>query len=180
MYSHGGFDRCSGCTLEFPSADRFPLHNFQKADCAASKPTPLELGRFGECEGGPFTRRDPATGNLSCLDLFVASRELLPHVSKLRIDSAREMAVARAVTCGEKYKMVYSDHFTCVLTLSDLPRAQVRREEKKVVWNLAREGGWEEYKVLTDKYSDKLEKEIEKGEYIEEKMKRFNQIHEKI
>ena len=33
MYTHGGFDRCSGCTLEFPSAELFPLHNFQKADC---------------------------------------------------------------------------------------------------------------------------------------------------
>ena len=33
MYSHGGLDRCSGCTLEFPSAELFPLHNFQKADC---------------------------------------------------------------------------------------------------------------------------------------------------
>ena len=33
MYSHGGFDRCFGCTLEFPSAELFPLHNFQKADC---------------------------------------------------------------------------------------------------------------------------------------------------
>ena len=32
-------------------------------------------------EGGPFTRKDQATGNLSCLDLFVVSRELLPHVS---------------------------------------------------------------------------------------------------
>ena len=60
-------------------------------------------------EGGPFTRRDPATGNLSCLDLFEASQELLPHVSKLRIDSGRDMAVAWAVKCGQKYKMVYSD-----------------------------------------------------------------------
>jgi hypothetical protein len=25
MYSHGGFDRCSGCTLELPSTEIFPL-----------------------------------------------------------------------------------------------------------------------------------------------------------
>ena len=28
-----GFDWCSGCTLEFPSAELFPLRNFQEADC---------------------------------------------------------------------------------------------------------------------------------------------------
>ena len=29
-------------------------------------------------EGGPFTRKDPASGNISCLDLFIVSKELLP------------------------------------------------------------------------------------------------------
>ena len=99
--------------------------------------------------GGPFTRKDPASEGLSCLDLFVASRELVPYVSKLHIDSERNMAVARAVKCGGKYELVYSDHYTCILTLNDLPRVQERGEEKQVVWNLAREGGWAGYKVLT-------------------------------
>ena len=48
-------------------------------------------------EGGPFTRKDPATGKLSCLDLFIVTKELKPYVVSLRIDSEREMAVARAV-----------------------------------------------------------------------------------
>ena len=132
-------------------------------------------------EGGPFTRKDPATGNLSCLDLFVVSRELLPHVSKLCIDSERKWAVARAVKCGKSYKKVYSDHYTCILTLSDLPKAQGRREEKRVVWNLAREGGWEKYRTLTDKYSEELEKVIEEeDDDIEDKMTKFDRIHERI
>ena len=37
-------------------------------------------------QGGPFTRKDPATGNQSCLDLFIVSRELLPYVNNLLID----------------------------------------------------------------------------------------------
>ena len=37
-------------------------------------------------EGGPYTRKDPATGKMSCLDLFVASRELLPYIKKLSIN----------------------------------------------------------------------------------------------
>ena len=38
-------------------------------------------------QGGPWTRKDPATGVESCLDLFIVSRELLPYVDNLLIDS---------------------------------------------------------------------------------------------
>ena len=78
-------------------------------------------------KGGPFTRQDPATGNRSCLDLFVVSAELLPYVQNLTIDSQREMAVTRAVKVGMRFKEVPSDHFTCILTLTNLPRVQERK-----------------------------------------------------
>ena len=32
MYSHGGFERSSCCTLQFTSTELLPLHNFQKWD----------------------------------------------------------------------------------------------------------------------------------------------------
>ena len=47
--------------------------------------------------GGPFTREDPATGGLSCLDLFVVSEGLRPHVKRLVIDSKRDMVASRVV-----------------------------------------------------------------------------------
>ena len=130
--------------------------------------------------GGPFTRKDPATGNLSCLDLCVVSCELLPYVHNLVIDSGREMAVARAVKMGKTFKMVYSDHFTCLLTFTNLPRRKEAKKEKKVVWNLAKEGGWDQYKVLTDVYSEALRKVIETDNTVEEKMNKFEKIHDKI
>ena len=71
-------------------------------------------------EGGPFTRQDPATGKESCLDLFVASRELRPFISKLVIDNDRKMTVSRVTKQKGKYKKVYSDHYSCLLTLSSL------------------------------------------------------------
>ena len=130
--------------------------------------------------GGPYTRKDPATGKQSCLDLFVVSRELLPYVKKLEIDSQREMAVGRSVKMGSKYKMVYSDHYTCLLTLSDLPRMKETRQQKQTVWNIKKEGGWKAYKELTDNYSLAFEKMLEKDDTIDNKMKKFNKIHEKI
>ena len=47
MYGHGGFDRCSSCTLEFPSAELFPLHNFQQADCRCQPVSLLLWSRGG-------------------------------------------------------------------------------------------------------------------------------------
>ena len=93
-------------------------------------------------KGGPFTRKDPATGNKSCLDLFIVSRELLPFVKQLEIDSDQDLAVGRAVKRGQNYEVVKSDHFTCFLTFAGLPRIQESKGEDQVVWNLPRKGGW--------------------------------------
>ena len=45
---------------------------------------------------------------------------------------------------------------------------------------MAKEGGWDEYKYLTKKYAQKIEEAIEEGRDIEEKMKKFDKIHNKI
>ena len=141
----------------------------------------LVNGLGGEIvEGGPFTRKDPATGKESCLDLFIVSRELLPYVSNLYIDSGRKIAVSRAVKKGASYKLVFSNHYTCLLTLKNLPRRREVKGDKRVAWNLAKEGGWEKYKELTEVYSENLGKAIHGEVSIEDKMGRFDRIHNKI
>ena len=93
-------------------------------------------------EGGPFTREDPATGIMSCLDLIVVSRELRPFVEKLIIDKEKKMTAARAVKRKESTKMIFSDHFALLLSLRDLPRSKQSKSEKQTRWNLAKVGGW--------------------------------------
>ena len=117
--------------------------------------------------GGPYTREDPATSGKSCLDLFIVSKELRPYVSGLLVDSARAITPARVVTTGGRRRVVYSDHFTCVLTLAGLPRTASRKEakEKSIKWNLSKEGGWNNYLKLTDEYSEKVEKIVENDGY---------------
>ena len=91
------------------------------------------------------------------------------------IDSDRKFAVTRAVRAGSRYKAMPSEYFTCILTLKDLPRVQERRGEKQLVWNLRKEGGWEKYQMLSDKYSESLENVIGSRETdMEEKMKKFD------
>ena len=132
-------------------------------------------------QGGPYTRSDPATGNRSCLDLFVASRELMPYVTNLSIDSERKNTIARIVKNKRKRRIIYPDHFSSILTFKNLPRKREEKNEKRIVWNLAKENGWQIYKSLTDKYSEKLENIIgNEGISIEETMIKFNKIHNKI
>ena len=83
-------------------------------------------------KGGPFTRSDPATGRLSCLDFWLCTTGLVPHVKSLEIDSERKMAVARPVRRGGKWQLTHSDHFSMLLTLENLPKVRQREKMEKV------------------------------------------------
>ena len=133
-------------------------------------------------QGGPFTREDPGNAKKSSLDLFVVSENLRPHLSQLVIDSKREMAVARAVKKKGNFKLVHSDHYSCLLTLKDLPKnRKSEKEERKSMWNLAKVGGWEAYEKITNEKSKALNNIVgEKETSIEEKMDRFQKLHNKI
>ena len=52
------------------------------------------------CEGGPYTRFDPAHPDddekKSSLDLVIISRALLPHATKLLVDSKGQYGAVRA------------------------------------------------------------------------------------
>ena len=106
----------------------------------------------GVVEGGPFTRLDPTTGKLSCLDIMVCSVGLVPFIDKLIIDSDRKFAAKRGVYEKGRYRLGYSDHFSLILYIHNLPTINTKVEKKKV-WNLRKEQGWERYEKLTDKMS---------------------------
>ena len=132
-------------------------------------------------EGGPFTRLDPASGVLSCLDLFVVSRELWPYVSSLFIDSQKKWTLARTLKTRRRVKLVYSDHFPCLLTFNNLPMVQEKKEDKQTRWNLAKKGGWKHYETVSDELSEKLENIVEDESIsVEETKKEFDKVHDKI
>ena len=135
----------------------------------------------GVVEGGPFTREDPASMKLSCLDLFIVSRELKPYVSKLLIDSDRKFKIGRTLKSKGKHKFIYPDHFPWLLPFVYLPKEREQKEEKLVRWNLAKEGGWDRYNKLTEKYVETILKVVENKEMsIEEINDKFEKLHDKI
>ena len=132
-------------------------------------------------QGGPFTREDPATGTISCLDLWVVSRELLPFVNSLVIDKEKKMTPYRATREKKKYKLTYTDHLSSILILKNLPRRKKVKEQKKTIWNLAKPNAWKEYEKVSDSYGEELEKIIEDTTIpIQEAMNKFEKIHQKI
>ena len=132
-------------------------------------------------EGGPFTREDPATGKESCLDLFVASRELRPYITNLTIDKERKMAVYRVIKTKKSYKKVFSDHYSCLLTMKNLPCQPAGSKTKMVKWNLKKDNGWESYKKISDELSHKIEKIVENNELtVQEMTNRVEKVHNKI
>ena len=132
-------------------------------------------------QGGPFTREDPASGVMSCLDLWVVSRELLPYVSSLVIDREKNITPYRAVKKKQSYKLIYTDHLSGLLTLKDLPIRRQKKEDKMTIWNLAKSDSWAEYRKVTDAFSKELEKVVEdKNTSVQETMHKFEKIHDKI
>ena len=132
-------------------------------------------------QGGPFTREDPATGIMSCLDLWIVSRELLPYVSSLVIDKDKNITPHRAVKEKGKHRLVYTDHLSSILQLKDLPRRKKKKEIKRIIWNLAKPNSWTEYGKVSDEFSEELGKVVEdKAITIQEAINKFEKLHEKI
>ena len=76
---------------------------------------------------------------------------------------------------------MYPDHFPVILTLFNLPRKQEQKEEKQERWNLARVGGWEKYKEISNKSENKLLEMIENEENtIQEIYEKFEKAHIKM
>ena len=137
-------------------------------------------------KGGPFTRYDPSDPNCnekkSCLDLFIISKELFKHVEKLVIDENFTMTPCRPIS---RTKVMYPDHYASLLIFKNLPLKSKQKVggPKFTIWNTNKEGGWENYKKLTeenpkleevakdtsndpDQMMNKLDKELNRIKYI--------------
>ena len=113
------------------------------------------------------------------------STKLKPFVSKLYIDSSRAMGVARPVWQRGNYRLIHSDHYPCLLPLKEMPWAKKtvikEKKEKRVQWNLKKEGGWNRYELLSDECTEALDKAIEdEGKDVEEIMSISEKVHEKV
>ena len=126
-------------------------------------------------KGGPFTRRDPANGSESLLDLWLCTAGLAPYLKELIIDSNRSWEVARPVLKDGRLQLTYTDHYVMVATFHNLPAARVAREEKEEVrWKSGSKETWLKYKEESKEASRKI------AETIDDKEKDIDEVLEKV
>ena len=109
------------------------------------------VNNTSKCQGGPFTRMDPADpSNLSCLSLVIVNNDLYDFIDTLTIDKDRIITPHRAI--GKAKRLVYTDHFSLHLIFKNLiKRSSVKKSsQKQKLWNTNKSGGWESYKDLTE------------------------------
>ena len=107
--------------------------------------------------GGPWTWVQRGKEAIrSCLDIAIASRNLISFVKTVIIDKDRQFTPKRVIRKNGEFKSVFTDHFTMEVILADMPKSKVK-VNKSSTWNLKRPGGWNAYKDLSDKAAEKIE-----------------------
>ena len=124
---------------------------------------------------------DPADpSHMSCLDLAIVSKNMLPYVTGMRVDSSRRITLKR-VTVSRRGKMTvkHTDHFALEIKLK-MPEKPAENKNT-AVWNLRKPGGWETYKKLTDDIAEDLEKLVENNDIdIDTIVRRADDIQERV
>ena len=134
-----------------------------------------------KCEGGPFTRMDPADPTIkSCLDLVLISIYLYDYIVSLKVDEKRLVTPHRPVGRGKK--LVYTDHFSLHLIFENIPLKSFNKpvKEKQAVWNTNKAGGWEAYKESTEENDDLINLANEEHLNATEYYKKLENIMNKI
>ena len=118
------------------------------------------LNNHPNATGGPFTRVDLANpAKLSCLDLVLISRNLLPFFKSITIDSGRKYSPVRPIN---KNEVRHSDHFPVIVTFENIPLLKPIKlgRNAHTIWNTNKQGGWDAFKESTQK-SDEFDKIID-------------------
>ena len=79
--------------------------------------------------GGPFTRWDPSDETKkSCIDLVLASANLMPFIRELVIDKERTFTPMRVIPKGNSLTARYTDNLSLKISLRDLPSSNQKTE----------------------------------------------------
>ena len=117
----------------------------------------------------------------SCLDLALASANLVPFVASLVIDCKREFTPRRIRKRPNGLEAIYTDHYSLELKLDGLAGREGSKEKKVSSWNLSKPGGWETYKRLTEEAAPRVKQAAEDEELDADKtMKIVEGIENKI
>ena len=132
-------------------------------------------------QGGPWTWNQRGKDSVkSCLDLAIASKNLLPFVKCMLIDKKCNFTPRRIVWRKNAFTSVYTDHLPTEVELVGMPRRKTM-VVKSSTWNLGKPEGWNMYNDLTNKAAERIEKIVANSELpIDVAMKKIDDIDNEI
>ena len=108
------------------------------------------------------TRKDPATGDGSVLDIGLASRNMSEFVKEFNVDTERKETPFAVQKNGKKF----TDHFAVTMTIAMPERRKYKKVKNRPVINFANKEGWSKYKEISDRRSVEITEILEKEEDI--------------
>ena len=116
----------------------------------------------------------------SCLDLGIIFVSLLPFISKVCIDSNRNFTPRRVIKSKKKIETIYTDHFSVLIELSEMPRKQ-HPTKVEPTRNKGKPGAWDVFERVTHEYAERIEEIVDDSEKnIATVMKEIENIDTKI
>ena len=109
----------------------------------------IRLNNHENTSGGPFTWVDPSDpGKLSCLDLVIISKNLLPYFKSMIIDSERKYSPVRPISKSESR---HSDQVPVIVTFENIPVRNLVKVNRNahIIW---KEGKRKTFKTSTEYY----------------------------
>ena len=137
------------------------------------------------CKGGPFTWVQANKAEIkSCLDLGLASSNLIPFIKSMMIDSERKFTARRVIKRkNDNNTVIYTDHYAVKVEIVGMPRSQ-GVIEKETSWNFGKPGGWEKYASLSAEEASKVKAVVDEAKLnkidVNEVMKKVDRIEDKM
>ena len=122
------------------------------------------------------TRRDPATGSESLLDVCLVSSNVCRNVTEFHVDSERKVTPYAKSKRGRKY----TDHYAVTLKIS-LPESKSRRKMKsRPVINFGNKEGWPRYTEISDRRFGEILDIVNSESHIDVKEKQIERVEKEI
>ena len=125
------------------------------------------------------TRIDPHSKKGSLLDLCFLSKNISKCKRTFKVDKEKVMTPYSIIKQNGKIITKSTDHLAILLKLQ-MPMMVAKREKKRPIINMRNPQGWENYKIMSELYADKILKAIEETENVNQLESKIKQIDTEI
>ena len=122
------------------------------------------------------TRKDPATGAESVLDIGLASKNVVEFVKEFHVDTEKKETPFAVQKKGKKF----TDHYAVTMTIAMPEKRKYKKVKNRPVINFANKEGWSKYKEISDRRSVEILEILEKEEDVNKIETKIEKVEREI